>query len=334
MAAARDRLASELSTVAAERDTQASELWAIAAERDRLGSELWTVAAERDRLASELWTVAAARDRLASELWTVAAERDRLASELGNVAAERDRLDRDVEALRKEVRDFAPWRSVQFAGKQFRIFGRRGDPYFDSINLEDGKHDFLMWALSRLSKDALIFDIGANVGLTAAMCSTAAKLVYAFEPSPSVHGFLKQTVKMNKLRNVRSVQMAVGSEAGELKFLDDPTSASASHLITDATMGRVSDISVPVTTIDNFVRENDIERLEFMKIDIEGFEIDALQGGTDVIRRFKPSVLVEFNAFTMIGFQEHQSSRFPGLFPGNISSRLSMAGRSTCSHHN
>ena len=61
-------------------------------------------------------------------------DRARAVAELSVVAAERDRLNREVEALRKEV----PWRSVQFAGKELRIFGRRGDPYFDSIDLGDG----------------------------------------------------------------------------------------------------------------------------------------------------------------------------------------------------
>lgn len=59
-----------------------------------------------------------------------------------------------------------------------------------------------------------------------------------------------------------------------------------------------------MSTLDAFVGIHCIEKVDFIKIDVEGFEIDVLRGGRETIERLKPSLLVEFNAFTMVGFRD------------------------------
>ena len=59
-----------------------------------------------------------------------------------------------------------------------------------------------------------------------------------------------------------------------------------------------------MSTFDAFVKAHSVERIDFIKIDVEGFEIDVLRGARETIERLKPSLLIEFNAFTMVGFRD------------------------------
>ncbi|MGV1955611.1 FkbM family methyltransferase [Agrobacterium sp. 22-214-1] len=241
---------------------------------------------------------------------------DRLSNEL---EAER----RTTAALQKEIEELKnppkPFKTVSLMGREMKIFGRRGDSYFDNLD-EAHTNDFLAFAASRLDRNnAVAFDVGSNIGLIASTLSGACREVHSFEPSPTTQPFLMQTLAANNASNVTVNQVAVAAEKGELRFFDDYNSTSASHVITGDTLGRISEVVVPVTTIDAYAGEKKIDRLDFMKIDIEGFEIDALRGGENTIKKFKPSVLVEFNSFTMIGFRNVNPRELldylRGLFP-------------------
>lgn len=179
-----------------------------------------------------------------------------------------------------------------------------GDPYFEDLEQHVANNDFFLAAAQKIPAGAVTFDIGANIGLTAVLAAQRAQKVYAFEPGPATFKNLKRTIEANKLDGiVEAVNVALGAAEGQLSFFNDATSGSASHLITDATLARESATTVPVTTVDAFCTQHGIDRLDFMKIDIEGFEIDALAGARQTIERFRPAALIEFNAFTMIGFR-------------------------------
>ena len=61
-------------------------------------------------------------------------------------------------------------------------------------------------------------------------------------------------------------------------------------------MSRVNrTIQVEAQTLDHFMRGRRIEHLDFIKLDVEGFELDVLRGGRRILRQYKPIVLLEFN---------------------------------------
>lgn len=194
---------------------------------------------------------------------------------------------------------------LSYADAVIRVAGRAGDPYFDSLDLADHSNDFYANALNRLQTGAVVFDVGANVGLTAAMAAMKADRVYAFEPSPTTFSYLSSTIEISAIsERVEAYNCGLGDRNGELNFFEDQTSGSASHLITSDTLARQSSIKVPVQTLDHFVSQKSIDRLDLIKIDVEGFEIDVLRGAAETIRRLRPSALIEFNSFTMVGFRD------------------------------
>jgi len=196
-------------------------------------------------------------------------------------------------------------KTVTINGDAFTICGRSSDPYFDHLTLDDHTNDFLLnVSRSLLAKDAVVFDIGANLGLSTVMMATSAPSgkIFSFEPSPSIYPYLEKTVAENFLKHCVTLPIALGEAPGELSFFDNPTSASASHLVVgDRSLGG-SNYTVKVSTVDDFVFENNLERLDMMKIDVEGFELDVLKGANKTLALLKPAVFLEFNSFTLIAY--------------------------------
>lgn len=191
-------------------------------------------------------------------------------------------------------------RHIKFGEENIVLCGRKGDSYFDHAAPDEP----FVFAMRSLPARAVVFDIGANIGMTAVIAAkSGAAEVHAFEPDPNVFPLLLDTIAANAV-SVDAHNMALGESEGSLSFFSNPSSASASHLVTQDTLGHTPTGTVQMSTLDAFVNVRGIDRIDFIKIDVEGFEIDVLRGARKTIERMKPSLLVEFNAFTMVGFRD------------------------------
>jgi len=185
------------------------------------------------------------------------------------------------------------------------VFGRAGDPYFDHLEIGDHTNDFLRYVgKHHLREDATIFDVGANIGVTAAILDAAAPRgrLYCFEPAPQNYPHLVATIEANGLVSCHPHQIALGASSGTVEFLANTQSGSASHLALDGRSLGGSNMRVRVMTTDEFARELRLARLDFMKIDVEGFELDVLEGARHTLATLRPKVFLEFNAFTLMAY--------------------------------
>jgi FkbM family methyltransferase len=152
-----------------------------------------------------------------------------------------------------------------------------------------------------LAEGGVAIDVGANVGwhtlLMGRLVGPRGR-VLAIEANPSIREQLSRNIALNRLAHVEIVPCAVAESERSLDFLgpDAAHACSASgHVVTDAAEASGS-IRVDARTLDAIVAERRIERLDLIKIDVEGFEWPALQGGEQAIARFRPYVLFEFDA--------------------------------------
>lgn len=144
---------------------------------------------------------------------------------------------------------------------------------------------------------AVIIDIGAHIGLFSVIASqvTGEKgKVYAFEPAPSTYGLLQKTVAINHKESViETFQKAVGKETGKITFfISDDQADNSNSLVQYKEDRSLHGIDVAVTSIDNFVQEKNISRLDFIKIDVEGAEYDTLQGAVHTLKNLRPVCIV------------------------------------------
>jgi FkbM family methyltransferase len=133
---------------------------------------------------------------------------------------------------------------------------------------------------SALRENDICFDIGANIGYYTTLLATCARkgMVYAFEPDLFNFALLNVNVKINRLDNVILNQVAVGEESGESQFVVADDHAFSSLKNTART--EIQEIvDVPIITLDEYVRRNGIQRLNFLKIDVEGAEGSVIDGG-------------------------------------------------------
>jgi FkbM family methyltransferase len=196
-------------------------------------------------------------------------------------------------------------------GRALTLEGDVTDAYFTA--LPDGApfSDEVTALLARMvGEDWVIVDVGANIGLvTLALSNLApAGTVHAFEPMPRTAAYLRANVEANRAANVRVNAVALGAATSELRFFDNVEFSAgslaldeAAPLVRQALGDRPAEafVRVPCTTLDDFAREQAIERLDLVKIDAEGFDVDVLRGARKTIARFRPCVLMEFAGFAL-----------------------------------
>ena len=141
-------------------------------------------------------------------------------------------------------------------------------------------------------------DVGAYVGfytLIAAHANPSGR-VYSFEPMSDVFERLRSNVALNGLENVLCINSAVGDEDGGAEFFYMPSEMPCSSSLSYQFMSSVVDLkvsTVPVTTLDRFVLENRIERVDLVKIDTETTEPQVIRGMTRTLARDNPDIVCE-----------------------------------------
>jgi FkbM family methyltransferase len=152
-----------------------------------------------------------------------------------------------------------------------------------------------------LKRGDVVMDVGAHTGTHAVNFLNAVGPegnVLAFEPLPDVHLELRRGLAASH-PNLRTFELALSSApSNTASFVRAEGSLSESGLkqreYNDPKSVSPSDISVKVETIDRVVSQVGLSKLAYIKMDIEGGELDAIAGGTKTIERFRPIISVEY----------------------------------------
>jgi len=165
--------------------------------------------------------------------------------------------------------------------------------HYSYFGFYDNEFESLM-ALGQGKKS--VFDIGSNIGFVAlnlsAQLAEGGKL-YAFEPDPTNFSSLQANVALNPEAPVIIENKGLGNEEGQLKLVvDTPENRGGNRIVKDAQ----SDFTlVDITTLDLYCSRNSIETIDMIKIDVEGFEMNVLKGGQQMISTHKPELFIEIN---------------------------------------
>ncbi|MEQ8242496.1 FkbM family methyltransferase [Fulvivirga sp.] len=147
-----------------------------------------------------------------------------------------------------------------------------------------------------IENNTVIIEAGANIGSETLLIS---KLnpdgkIFAFEPAPIPFSLLQFNVANNQLGNVKVYQEAVGETAGKLKLHLLPKEFPNQGLSSIKEHSKsVQSIQVPMTTVDLLVEKFDLERLDLIKMDVQGAEFLILNGGLKSLKKFGPKILLE-----------------------------------------
>jgi len=158
--------------------------------------------------------------------------------------------------------------------------------------------------LDVLQDGAVMVDIGANIGWfslhVAAMYANTR--VYAFEPGDVALHYLCANVARNGLTSrVTVIPKAVADVTGTMQFTNDHVAHALNHL-QPASTTRHDTVCVDTITLDDFVLENNIDRLDVIKCDVEGAEFLVLQGAKETLAQFHPTLFMEIDPFWLQRF--------------------------------
>jgi FkbM family methyltransferase len=150
--------------------------------------------------------------------------------------------------------------------------------------------------------DGIVFDVGAHAGQYTKLFARLAErgFVFAFEPGSYARTVLRAAIMVNRLNNVAIVPLALGSRAGTAT-LAMPVKSSGSYgfglsHLGPADAGReIRAELVGVATLDEATAALGLDRLDFIKADIEGWELQLLRGGRATLARLKPALFLEMN---------------------------------------
>lgn len=156
----------------------------------------------------------------------------------------------------------------------------------------------IMTVIEVLPEGAVVLDAGANIGFVCIPLANALRpkngLVYAFEVQRMLYYALCGTVALNDLENIKVYNAGLGRIESEC-FISQPDYSQQQDFGTfslaesSLSSGNLSDL-IKIVKIDNL----HLERLDFLKIDVEGMELDVLEGGVNTILRERPWCWIEY----------------------------------------
>lgn len=174
------------------------------------------------------------------------------------------------------------------------ILDKRITPFeafsFDQYELEDSE---MLYKL--VKNNDVIFDIGANIGWYSIHLSkklTGAN-IYSFEPIPETFSKLKRNVELNKIDNINIVNIPLSNKVQNLTFYYSPSATGASSSVNISEESDIKKLDCTTDTLDLYVTKNNIERIDFIKCDVEGSELFVFQGGIESIKKYSPVIFTE-----------------------------------------
>lgn len=143
-----------------------------------------------------------------------------------------------------------------------------------------------------------VVDVGANLGyytLLAALLTGPEGRVYAFEPAPSTFKTLLRNIELNAAPNVEVYEAALSDTHGVVSLIE----GAQDDFNRIGPAGEGARREAPCWTLDQFVEANRIQRVDLVKVDIEGAEHKFLLGARKTIQRFRPIIVIELNPATL-----------------------------------
>lgn len=151
------------------------------------------------------------------------------------------------------------------------------------------EQNYEKFMLQLVEENSVIFDVGANIGYyTVQFSEISDGEIYAFEPMDYQYRTLQKNLELNSLTNIHPVKKIVSNTNGSEKiYFSGMENTAASSLVNKTDQYE----EIQCITLDDFCKDNEIEAIDLIKIDVEGYELKALKGLQSMLKNQKISHL-------------------------------------------
>jgi FkbM family methyltransferase len=153
--------------------------------------------------------------------------------------------------------------------------------------------------IKELKQDMFCLDLGSNIGYYAVIESNIvgeSGKIFAIEPSPVNFPILKLNLENQKKNNFSVHNIAIGDKNEDMEFIiSSKSNWSKIRMNNEKINPEDKIIKIPVKTLDSFVQENDIKKIDILRMDVEGFEYNIILGANKILEKFTPKIFVEIH---------------------------------------
>lgn len=163
-------------------------------------------------------------------------------------------------------------------------------PLFFGLHMDE-----VLCLKSFFPKNAVVIDVGANIGrwslLSAKLFQT--KKIYSFEPFLETYHRLRKNISLNSSLNIETFNLALNNKSELVTMATASEKNSGMNFISNTKSNSIN--QVESVTLDFFIQSHDIKKIDLMKIDVEGFEMNVLKGAQQMIQQHHPVIICEIN---------------------------------------
>jgi len=176
-------------------------------------------------------------------------------------------------------------------------------------------------ALHAQGKPVDFYDVGSNIGHHTLFMSSHADRIFSFEPFAAVRREMERKLDHAGVRNVTAFPVALGNR-NETGVFHPPTGANqGTGTLGDTLPDNASEESIPVQVVrgDDFFAASRLPPVSLLKIDVEGYEVNALEGMRETLWRDRPPILMEIQRETNSGVDPGKSAGIKSLlYPDHL----------------
>lgn len=191
------------------------------------------------------------------------------------------------------------WRTFEFRGIRMKVDLSK---QMGSAIYWRGAHDWApIFTLEKFLKPGDTFiDVGANQGeysLWAARKVGEKGKVLSFEPMQQLFDQLSENIRLNESfqKTILPIQLGLSDEPGEVKLFTNPGANEGTNTIYGNDKFSIEVGKIQLDTLDNQLAKNGISRVNFIKVDVEGAELQVLKGASGTLKKHRPKLLLEIN---------------------------------------
>lgn len=188
-------------------------------------------------------------------------------------------------------------KNIKFENLKFKLFIDPKNGWIDENIYLFGFYEIntAKELIKNLNKNSTFLDIGSNIGIFSNLCGKYLENgeVLAFEPIKKIYKQNKKSLEINKLNNVKLYNLGCGLKKQQQTIFINRYNVGGSTLIKSCAPKNTIKEKISIIKLDDFLPKD--KKIDLVKIDVEGFEYQVLLGMKSIIKKYKPTIIMEFS---------------------------------------